>query len=144
MPMMNARVTCGPVSSVCRSTKHVFSVRGFNRAPLPPGARLEQVGTSVVHYYNLAVAEGCGATTSPNTSGSSATSSAAFAHEGAAMGLFAIDALAPFSRGNFDRFIRGPAKNHVYMSFIGAGLAIGALRLRFEGAVSKSRTSRGC
>src|SRR5205823_353650 len=53
------------------------------------------------------------------------------------MGLFAIDAVAPFSRGNFDRFIGGQAKNHVYMSFIGAGLAIGALRLSFEPALSK-------
>ena len=112
-----------------------FSVRGFNRAS-PARARLEQVGTSVVHYYNLAVAEGCGDNLAEYL-GFISNELCGFAHEGAAMGLFAIDALAPFSRGNFDRFIRGPAKNHLYMSFIGAGLAIGALHLRFEQAVSK-------
>jgi hypothetical protein len=112
-----------------------FSVRGFNCAS-PARARLEQVGTSVVHYYNLAVAEGCGDNLAEYL-GFVSDELCGFAHEGAAMGLFAIDALAPFSRGNFDRFISGPAKNHVYMSFIGAGLAIGALHLSFERAVSK-------
>jgi hypothetical protein len=112
-----------------------FSVRGFNRAS-PARARLEQVGTSVVAYYNLAAAEGCGENLAEYL-GFVSNELCGFAHEGAAMGLFAIDSLAPFTRGNFDRFISGPAKNHVYMSFIGAGLAIGALRLSFEPALDK-------
>ena len=112
-----------------------FAVRGFNCAS-PARARLEQVGTNVVSHYNLAVAEGCGANLAEHL-GFVSKELCGFAHEGAAMGLFAIDALAPFSRGNFERFIEGQAKDHLYMAFIGAGLALGALHLPYERAIRR-------
>ena len=133
MPMMNAGYLRTGIFGLPIDEAR-FSVRGFNRAS-PARARLEQVGTSVVHYYNLAVAEGCGDNLAEYL-GFISNELCGFAHEGAAMGLFAIDALAPFSRGNFDRFIRGPAKNHVYMSFIG-GLAIRGAPSAVSRAVSK-------
>jgi len=112
-----------------------FAVRGFNCAS-PARPRLEQVGMSVISHYNAAVAEGCGENLSEHL-GFVSNELCGFAHEGAAMGLFAIDALAPFSRGNFDRYMEGEGKNHLYMSFIGAGLAIGALHLSYERAIRR-------
>ena len=82
-----------------------FAVRGFNCAS-PARARLEQVGMNVVSHYNVAVAEGCGENLTEHL-GFVSKELCGFAHEGAAMGLFAIDSLAPFSRGNFERFIEG-------------------------------------
>lgn len=114
-----------------------FAVRGFNVGS-PARARLEQVGMNVVSYYNIAAAEGCGENLSEHL-GFVSNELCGFAHEGAAMGLFAIDALAPFSRGHFDRFIAEQGKDHLYMSFIGAGLAIGALHLSYERALRRYR-----
>jgi hypothetical protein len=91
---------------------------------------------NVIHHYNIAVEEGCGDNLSQHL-GFVSNELCGFAHEGAAMGLFAIDALAPFTRGNFNRFIEGPGKNHLYMSFIGAGLALGALHLPYERAMRR-------
>ena len=112
-----------------------FAVRGFNCAS-PARARLEQVGMNVVSHYNVAVAEGCGENLTEHL-GFVSKELCGFAHEGAAMGLFAIDSLAPFSRGNFERFIEGDGRNHLYMAFIGAGLALGALHLPYERAIRK-------
>lgn len=112
-----------------------FAVRGFNNAS-SARSRLEQVAMTVISYYNIAVEEGCGENLVERL-GFVSNELCGFAHEGAGMGLFAIDALAPFSRGNFDRYIEGEGKNHLYMSFIGAGLAIGALHLSYERAIRK-------
>ena len=93
---------------------------------------------TVISYYNIAVEEGCGDNLVARL-GFVSNELCGFAHEGAGMGLYAIDALAPFSRGNFERYIAGEGKNHLYMSFIGAGLAIAALRLSYERAIRKYR-----
>jgi hypothetical protein len=114
-----------------------FAIRGFN-SDSPARARLEQVGLSVISHYNLAVAEGFGDNLSEHL-GFVSNELCGFAHEGAAMGLYAIDAVAPFSPGHFTRYIEGEGKHHLYMSFIGAGLAIGALSLSYEKALRRSR-----
>jgi hypothetical protein len=112
-----------------------FAVRGFNCAS-PARKRLEQVAMTVISHYNTAVEE-ASTDNLDERLGFVSNELCGFAHEGAGMGLFAIDALAPFSRGNFDRFIEGEGKNHLYMSFIGAGLAIGALYLSYERAIRR-------
>jgi hypothetical protein len=112
-----------------------FAVRGFNETS-PARARLEQVGLNVISYYNIAVEEGEGVDLSTRL-GFVSNELCGFAHEGAAMGLYAVDAISPFSRGNFERFIACEGKNHLYMSFIGAGLAIAALHLSYERAIRR-------
>jgi hypothetical protein len=114
-----------------------FDVRGFNHAS-PARARLEQVAMTVISYYNVAVEEGCGDNLVAHL-GFVSDELCGFAHEGAGMGLYAIDAVAPFSRGNFDRYIAGQGRSHLYVSFVGAGLAIAAIRLSYERAIRKYR-----
>ena len=51
-----------------------------------------------------------------------------FAYEGAAMALALLDHVLPWRRNRLARFIRGPARDHIYMAHVGAGWALARLR----------------
>lgn len=55
-----------------------------------------------------------------------------FAFEGAAMALMLLDVLTPGRSSRFQQFIQGPATQHVYMSYVGAGWAYARLYRRFD------------
>lgn len=55
-----------------------------------------------------------------------------FAFEGAAMALTLLDVLLPRRPRRLSQFIQGPAANHVYMSYVGAGWAYARLYRRFK------------
>jgi len=50
-----------------------------------------------------------------------------FAYEGAAMGLAALDIVAPW-KDRLNAFVNGPARAHIYPIYVGAGLALARLR----------------
>ncbi|MCK6546375.1 DUF1702 family protein [Myxococcota bacterium] len=110
------------------SNRHGCSeVRGFHQES-PARRRLELVARTVIEHYNTALEEGAGegletrlGFVDPELHG--------FACEGAAMGLFILDRVVPGRRGHFSRFLAGHGQNHRYMSYIGAGLGVGAFRL---------------
>lgn len=106
-----------------------FSVRGF--APAPAQQRLELVARTVIEHYNTALEEGCteGLETRLRMVDNELHG---FACEGAGMGLFILDKVVPMASGHFSRFLEGHGKNHRYMSYIGAGLGVGAFGLSYK------------
>lgn len=54
-----------------------------------------------------------------------------FAYEGAAMGLAALDCIAPWKR-RLQAFVEGPGARHIYPIYVGVGLALARLRRRPE------------
>ena len=98
--------------------------RGFR--PGPAQERLDQVAKCVVHAYNLGLETGDPDRLAfllelldPELQG--------FAYEGGAMGMVTAD-LWGLRRDRLARFVDGPAARHAYMSYVGAGLALGIFR----------------
>lgn len=115
----------------------VSEVRGFNPHS-PARGRLELVARTVIEHYNTALEEGAGEGlelrlrfVDPELHG--------FACEGSAMGLFILDRLVPGARGHFSRFLSGHGRNHRYMSYIGAGLGVGAFSLSHSSVLAEER-----
>ncbi|HEY0601839.1 MAG TPA: DUF1702 family protein [Herpetosiphonaceae bacterium] len=54
-----------------------------------------------------------------------------FAYEGAAMGLAALDLLAPW-KNRLQTFVDGPGAHHIYPIYVGVGLALARLRRQPE------------
>jgi hypothetical protein len=50
-----------------------------------------------------------------------------FAYEGAAMALFLLDRMTPWSGSRFGRFLAGSGRSHAYMLHVGAGWVFGRL-----------------
>src|SRR5579859_5786829 len=100
-----------------------FSVRGFR--PAEPGRqqRLELIGRTFIAGYNAAVTHGDGEVVAEQLS-CIASDLRGFAAEGAAMGLALLDLLSPWPARRFARFAAGPARNYVYLAYVGAGWAL--------------------
>lgn len=101
--------------------------RGF-RCPDPATAhRLEEIGTVFLEGYHAALA-------APDQAGLLAAlertrrENRGFAYEGAAMGVALLGHLLPWRRHALAAFVACAAP-HVYMVHVGAGWALGALRL---------------
>ena len=109
------------------SAKAVFSRPGF--AP-EAWLRFEPVATSLVEGYHatlddprLGVLADRLDAVEPDLRG--------FAYEGAAMGIAALDAIAPWKK-RLTQFTEGPGAAHIYPVYVGVGLALAKLRRRPE------------
>jgi enediyne biosynthesis protein E3 len=100
-----------------------FARRGFAPTLAERQRRLENIGASFVTGYNIAIHS---ADPLAIKQGAMAHSDelAGFVHEGAAMGFALLDILAPWPSRLFASFIEGLAKPHIYLAYIGAGLAL--------------------
>jgi len=104
-----------------------FARRGFRAGDAIARLRLEQVGRTFIHGYHAALEEGDLESLSLRLQEVEAESRG-FAFEGAAMGLFLLDHLTPWSRNRLRAFVDGPAAPHIYMVYVGAGWALAQLR----------------
>ncbi|MDO9460950.1 MAG: DUF1702 family protein [Alphaproteobacteria bacterium] len=101
--------------------------RGFEVDSPAVVLRLEQIGASFVVGFNQAL----GSASLDDLLAplqAQAPDDAGFAYEGAAMGLTLGDALTP-GRRCFEAFVAGPAREHVYMAWVGHGWALAKLPL---------------
>jgi len=104
-----------------------FARRGFRCDSPAVRVRLEEVGTSFVRGYHLALEiDDCKALAAqivaevePDCIG--------FGFEGAAMALTLLDTLVPWRRGRLQRLLDGPGGAHVYIVHVGAGWALARL-----------------
>ncbi len=119
-----------------------FKARGFEEGGKAQ-PRLEQVGKTVVHGYNVAVEHGLGddLTAIINTI---EEEKVGFFHEGVAMGLYTLDLFSVFNKNRFWDFIKNQGSHHEYMSYIGAGLATGVFNRSFERFLEKACPMSGC
>jgi len=118
---------------ICRSflgispEEATFARRGFRAGEASARERLEQVGRSFLQGYHAAL-EGLDPEVLASRLNQIETDFRGFAFEGAAMGLFLLDQLMPWSRDRLLRFLAGPGSPHVYMVYVGAGWALAQLR----------------
>jgi hypothetical protein len=115
-----------------------FEKRGFAVGSATARARLEGVGSTFLAGYHAAVEEGT-LTALAARLGRVNLELRGFAFEGASMGLTLLDHLLPW-RKRFRPFLEGPAREHVYMAHVGAGVAFGRLpwvRRRLDRALAR-------
>lgn len=100
--------------------------RGVTAVHARAGARLEQIGETFVYGYHAALDSADLTelierleTVDPERRG--------FAYEGAAMALYLLDALTPWNRSRWQRFVTGAGSPHAYMVYVGAGWAMARL-----------------
>jgi len=105
-----------------------FVRRGFRTHDAAAVEQLEISGGYFVTGYNAALADP-EPTALARTLESVPLELRGFAFEGAGMALALLDALTPWSRDRFHRFLAGPGEPHSYMVIIGAGWALARLRL---------------
>jgi hypothetical protein len=101
--------------------------RGFVARERSRRERLEEIGRTFIEGYNAALRLGDPEEITPQL-GAVVHELEGFACEGAAMGFAVLDLLTPRSRRRFLRFLAGPARHHIYMAHVGAGLR----QCRFE------------
>src|SRR5262245_34302210 len=111
-----------------------FRKRGFHSSDEQSRAHLEKIGCVFLDGYHLALEESnilaLGSRldeTEPLFRG--------FAFEGAAMALAILDCLTPWKRNRLRTFVEGPAANHLYMAYVGAGWAMARLRRNIDRAL---------
>jgi len=99
------------------------ATRGFRPGAPETRARLDRIAKCVVHSYNLGLETGDPDRlvflldlVEPELQG--------FAYEGGAMGMLTSD-LFGIGGDRLRHFADGPAGHHAYMSYVGAGLALG-------------------
>ena len=108
-----------------------FARRGFHAKSTAAAAHFETIGATFVDGYHAALAE-------PRPDPLAGVLESVprelrgFAYEGAAMALYLLDALTPWRRDRWRRFLAGPGQAHVYMMHVGAGWTLGRLPLRAE------------
>jgi enediyne biosynthesis protein E3 len=116
-----------------------FSRRGFAAGAPSVRAHLERIGRTFLDGYNAAlVLDDAGVLGARLRRGPKEL--CGFAFEGASMALALLDRLTPWSRDRFvrfERFVRGPAADHVYMAHVGAGWALARLRSPLARALSR-------
>lgn len=117
-----------------------FSVRQF---PATGNARerLERVAKTVVTAYNVSVSTGRG----PELFDRRAQINdelVGFYNEGIGMGLYTLDSFTPGGRDFWD-FVDNEGRNHLYMSYIGAGLASGVFNKDFRPFLKKAHPTWG-
>lgn len=101
--------------------------RGFLSHPLAQ-ERLELAAMTVVHAYNLCLEYGFSESLRAHLS-MITKDLCGFSHEGAAMGACVLDVISLYRHNYFRKFVEYYDNKHRYMSYIGAGLAFGALGL---------------
>jgi hypothetical protein len=104
-----------------------FARRGFRCDSAAVRRRLEEVGTSFVCGYHLALETGDGDLLAARIAAEVEPDWAGFAFEGAAMALTLLDVLVPWGRGRLQRLLDGPGGVHVYIVHVGAGWALARL-----------------
>ncbi len=119
-----------------------FERRGFDKGN-DAQHRLEDVGKTVMMGYNTAIETGLHDDLKTIT-GTIQSEKVGFFHEGLAMGLYTLDIFSLFKRDRFWKFVKNQAKHHEYMSYIGAGLAIGVFNRPFESFIKKACPMCGC
>lgn len=113
-----------------------LSVRGFHEKTPEARQMLETVGRTFLTGYGLAAEARLPADAEQRLE-ELPWQIRGFAYEGAAMGFAIRDAL-PFGGNHLKGFLQGRASNHVYMVYVGVGLALARMpRIRWaKGAVA--------
>lgn len=111
-----------------------FAGRGFPSPAADARQRLETAGRSFIEGYNTALADPRAERLADRLNELSDTYRG-FAFEGAAMALALLDLVTPWKRDRFQAFCDGPANEHMYLLYVGAGWGIARIpwaRRRFE------------
>ncbi|HEV3121886.1 MAG TPA: DUF1702 family protein [Isosphaeraceae bacterium] len=117
----------------------LFSRRGFRGGDAQVRHTLERVGACFLDGYHASIEEDAPEQIAARLD-KVELSFRGFAYEGGAMGLALLDAMTPWHKNRFERFLAGPGAAHKYMVHVGAGWAIARLpwlRLRLERALSR-------
>jgi hypothetical protein len=116
-----------------------FARRGFQAGEDGIQQRLEQVGTTFLQGYHVALEVDDPQTLAYRLSGVAAEQRG-FAFEGAAMSLALQDHFLPWRRNRWRAFLEGPGAAHTYMVHVGLGWAPARLpwrRWRFESGLTR-------
>lgn len=110
-----------------------FATRGFYTST-PPATqkRLEYVGKSVVQAYNVGIELADDMPSLLFWLEGMEHEAQGFVHEGVGMAMAFLDLLTPWKRDRFQAYVTGHADKHVYISYIGAGLAHAVLNKRLD------------
>jgi len=100
--------------------------RGFRVDDPAVKARIETIGSTFLHGYDAALADG-GVKQLSASLGLVESELRGFAFEGAAMALTLLDHVSARQRSRWKAFVDGPGTPHVYMVHIGAGWAFARL-----------------
>ncbi|MFP5393432.1 MAG: DUF1702 family protein [Gammaproteobacteria bacterium] len=132
-----ARAWAWTLGRVARISSEQTSVarRGFHVTRPAVVERLEAIGRHFVAGYNLAIGSSEPERLAALLDGLP-VDDAGFAYEGAGMGLAVADWLTP-RRELFRAFVRGPARAHAYMVWVGLGWALARLPVRPERALAR-------
>lgn len=114
-----------------------FAVRGFEENT-GAQARLEEVAKTVVYGYNTALEAGNNEEDLTALTNRTKPELQGFLSEGLAMGLFTVGRFSFGGSSSFWKFARQNHGRHEYMSYIGAGLAIGVFGSSFEKFIDKA------
>ncbi|HEX6292806.1 MAG TPA: DUF1702 family protein [Herpetosiphonaceae bacterium] len=105
--------------------------RGFQPKTSMVCARLEQIGTTFLAGYHTVLRDPRVIEVERQLNRID-LEVRGFAFEGAAMAFTLLDVLMPQRSSRFLQFVQGPAADHVYMSYVGAGWAHARLHRRFD------------
>ncbi|NUL82927.1 MAG: DUF1702 family protein [Armatimonadetes bacterium] len=108
-----------------------FVRRGFRPTVPEKQARLERVGQTFLTGYLTAIRTNDPALVEQDLRGIDGEFKG-FAYEGAAMGLFLLDTVAPWRKDRWSSFARGAGEPHLYMAHVGAGWVLARLKRSFE------------
>lgn len=100
--------------------------RGFHSKSSAATTHFEQIGVTFVNGYHAALTDDRPGALAALLD-SEPREMRGFAYEGAAMGLAMLDAVTPWRRNRWRRFLAGPGQPHVYMMHVGAGWTLGRL-----------------
>ena len=103
-----------------------FRRRGFEVSSPVAQTHLEQVGTSFLLGYHLAI-DSRDMTELSETLSACDAEYQGFSYEGAAMGLGLLDALSLGNKRRWQRFLDGPANSHRYVVHVGLGWVVARL-----------------
>lgn len=113
------------------------STRGFAVDRPEMVERLEAIGRHFAWGYNHAL-RSCDLAVLARELATRPGDDAGFAYEGAAMGLVIADWMTP-GRRMFEAYVRGPARPHEYMAWVGLGWALARLPVSPMRALSRYR-----
>lgn len=111
-----------------------FAVRGFDPAGAEQQELLERIGAIFLTGYGAGMSAGS-IQEIDDELGRIDRPFRGFAYEGCAMALTIRDAITPWPTRWIDRYLEGPARDHVYMTHIGTGWAMARLPHPLWGAV---------